>query len=251
MSYSVVLIDDENIIVEGLRRVVDWESFNCHVADTANDAASGAEAIHRIRPDIVFTDIKMPDQSGLSMLAGLKSEFPAMQVSVLTGYRDFNYAQAALRLGVTRYLVKPSRMDEINEALSTMVERLSAKTPQIEPQSDAPVANDVVERALAYINARYDSKIALQDVAEHCYVSQWHLSKLLKKHVGKGLYELINDARICQAKILLQDPSLRIAQIGELVGYVDMGHFSRIFKSIVGITANEYRNNLKTAFPIQ
>lgn len=110
MSYSVVLIDDENIIVEGLRRVVDWESFNCHVADTANDAASGAEAIHRIRPDIVFTDIKMPDQSGLSMLAGLKSEFPAMQVSVLTGYRDFNYAQAALRLGVTRYLVKPSRI---------------------------------------------------------------------------------------------------------------------------------------------
>ena len=122
--YRVVLIDDERIIVEGLRKVVRWEEYNCGVVGTANNAASGAALIRQLRPHIVFTDIRMPDQDGLTMLAGLKSEFPEMQICVLTGYRDFNYAQEAIRLGVTRFLLKPSKMDEIDEALAAMTQKL-------------------------------------------------------------------------------------------------------------------------------
>ena len=74
--YKVVLIDDESIITEGLRKVVDWTAHNCQVAALAQDAVSGAQAIRRYRPDILFTDIKMPGEDGLTMLAGLKGEFP-------------------------------------------------------------------------------------------------------------------------------------------------------------------------------
>jgi len=59
---------------------------------TANDAFSGAEVIRKHRPHIVFTDIKMPEEDGLTMLAGLKGEFPRTPITVLTGYRDFEYA---------------------------------------------------------------------------------------------------------------------------------------------------------------
>ena len=114
--YKVVLVDDEPIITEGLRRVVDWEGYGCRVAAAAGDAGSGARAIREHRPDILFTDIKMPGEDGLTMLAGLKGEFPRMQIAVLTGYRDFEYAQRAIRLGVARFLLKPSKMDEIEEA---------------------------------------------------------------------------------------------------------------------------------------
>ena len=118
--YKVVLVDDESIITEGLRRVVDWAAHNCRVAALAQDAASGALAIRTHRPDILFTDIKMPGEDGLTMLAGLKGEFPRMQIAVLTGYRDFEYAQRAIRLGVSRFLLKPSKMDELNESLAYM-----------------------------------------------------------------------------------------------------------------------------------
>ena len=127
--YRVVLIDDERLIVEGLSRVVKWADYGCEVAATAEDAATGAETIRKIQPDILFTDIRMPGQDGLTMLAGLRSEFPDMQVTVLTGYRDFSYAQEAIRLGVTRFLLKPSKMDEINEALSAMMDHLKKKRP--------------------------------------------------------------------------------------------------------------------------
>ena len=133
--YRVVLIDDERLIVEGLSRVVKWADYGCEVAATAEDAVTGAEIIRKIQPDILFTDIRMPGQDGLTMLAGLRSEFPDMQVTVLTGYRDFSYAQEAIRLGVTRFLLKPSKMDEINEALQTMTERLKKERPDTEEES--------------------------------------------------------------------------------------------------------------------
>lgn len=75
-------------------------------------------------PHIVITDIKMPDMDGLTMRARLKSEYPDMQVTVLTGYRNFEYAHQAVKLGVTRLLLKPSRMEELNEALTTMIAHL-------------------------------------------------------------------------------------------------------------------------------
>ena len=247
--YRVLLIDDENIILEGLCRVVKWADYHCEVVGTANDAVEGAAAIRRLKPDILFTDIKMPNQDGLSMLAGLRSEFPDLQVTVLTGYRDFTYAQEAIKLGVTRFLLKPSKMDEIHEALEAMTQRLREdKTVEEEPvetPAQQSAGSFIVSQALNYMEKNYRQKLTLQGVADCCYVSQWHLSKLLNRHTGKSFYDILNTLRIREAKVLLEDPSLKIGDIGEMVGYVDNGHFARTFKKIVGMSANEYRNSLR------
>ena len=247
--YRVVLIDDEAIIVEGLRRVVKWAQYDCEVVGTANDAAAGAELIRQLHPDILFTDIRMPGRDGLVMLAGLRSEFPDMQVTVLTGFRDFSYAQEAIKLGVTRFLLKPSRMNEINEALEAMTRNLQRLQPRQEqaPAEEVQVSDSagfVVHQAIAYMEQNYQKKLTLQDVADQCYVSQWHLSKLLNSHAGKSFYDILNAVRIKAAKKLLSDPSLKIGDIGEMVGYADAGHFARTFKKLEGISANEYRNTL-------
>lgn len=245
--YRVALIDDEKIIVDGLTRVIKWADYNCEVVGAAYDAAGGAALIRRLKPHIVFTDIKMPDQDGLTMLAGLKSEFPVMQIAVLTGYRDFNYAQEAIKLGVTRFLLKPSKMDELHEALSAMKERLDKLPPDAaagedEPCLDRHAGSFIVNQATAYIEEHYAQKLTLQEVADKCYVSQWHLSKLINKYTGNTFYELLNNVRIEKAKALLNDPKLKIGDIVDMVGYSDAAHFSRVFKRIVGVSANEYRN---------
>lgn len=248
--YRVVLIDDEKIIVDGLTRVIKWADYNCEVVGAAYDAAGGAALIRRLKPHIVFTDIKMPDQDGLTMLAGLKSEFPEMQIAVLTGYRDFNYAQEAIKLGVTRFLLKPSKMDELHEALSAMKERLDKLQPDAaagedEPCLDRHAGSFIVNQATAYIEEHYAQKLTLQEVADKCYVSQWHLSKLINKYTGNTFYELLNNVRIEKAKALLNDPKLKIGDIVDMVGYSDAAHFSRVFKRIVGVSANEYRNSME------
>jgi YesN/AraC family two-component response regulator len=241
--YRVVLIDDEPLITEGLRKIVSWEKYHCEVVGTAEDAVSGAELIRSLQPHILFTDIRMPGDDGLTMLAGLRSEFPEMQVTVLTGYREFSYAQEAIRLGVTRFLLKPSRMDEIHEALKAMTARLSSGNTEEAAESEN-AGSFLINQATAYMQKHYAEKLTLQDVADACYVSQWHLSKLMNRHTGKSFYDILNTLRIRAAKDLLKDPGLRISDIGEMVGYADTAHFAKVFKKLVGMSANEYRNSL-------
>lgn len=241
--YKVVLVDDEPLIVEGLRQVVDWAGHNCQVAATACDAVSGAKAIREHRPDILLTDIKMPGEDGLVMLAGLKGEFPRMQIAVLTGYRDFEYAQRAILLGVSRFLLKPSKMDELEEALDHMTAVLDCLPPEKKEEEANAAANSfIVRQARGYIAAHCAEKLSLQEVADHCFISQWHLSKLLNGHLGQTFYDLLNAERMLRAKEMLEDPALRISEIAERVGYADTAHFSRVFKKLEGVSPGEWRN---------
>lgn len=278
--YKVIIIDDEPIIAEGLRRGVDWGSFGCAVEGTAFSGEEGLKLIREAKPDIIFTDIRMPGMDGLTMIAAVRSEFPGTQIAILTGYRDFDYAQRAIRLGVTRFLLKPSKMDEIREALSVMTARLKERREQKKviafsrevsadekglpdaaevceerdggaqdisvPESDADHAagSFLVKNAVSYMEEHCREKLKLSDVADQVYVSQWHLSKLLNRYRGQNFSEILNGIRIEKAKELLRDPALRIGDIADEVGFSDMAHFSRVFKKTVGISANEYRNKL-------
>lgn len=252
--YKVILIDDEPIIVEGLARSIPWEKWDCEVVATANDGLEGKMMIEEYHPDLIFMDICMPEMDGLQMIAAIKSQFEDMEVTILTGYRDFDYAQQAIRLGVTRFLLKPSNMEELEEAIGTMCGNLRQKhknqIPPIleedkkEEEKVSSSSSFIVKNAMKYIEENYTQKLTLSEVAEKTYVSQWHLSKLLNSHLGQSFSEILNHVRIEQAKKLLEDPSLRIGDISEEVGFLDLAHFSRVFKKQEGISANEYRNKV-------
>ncbi len=242
--YKVLIVDDEPVIVEGLRKIVDWEKYNCVVVGTASSGKEGLEMTEKYQPDILFTDIRMPGMDGLTMIAALRSEHRNMQIVILTGYRDFEYARTALNLGVFRYLVKPSKMKELDEAMESLTERLDklGRSKEQEVSEDTENANNfVVKQALSYIEQHYKEKLQLTDVAEKVYVSHWHLSKLLNG-TGKSFSDLLNEVRIENAKKLMEDSSLHIADISERVGFADTAHFSRVFKKYTGMSAGEYRN---------
>lgn len=257
MKYKAIIVDDEEIIAEGLAKVIDWASLSCEVVATAFDAKEGEEAIRAHTPDLLLTDINMPNVTGLEMLAGLRSEFPKMQVTIISGHSDFVLAQEAMRLGACRYLLKPTKMDEIYEAITAMTQILDkedrpeeAKTaqegeaPPEKGEENSEANHFIVRQALAYIKENHTEKLNLSQVAEHCYVSQWHLSKLLNGQLKQNFYEILNQIRIEKAKELLKDGSLRISDVSDMVGYGEAAHFSRVFKKETGMSANEYRQSL-------
>ena len=253
--YKVVIIDDEPIIVEGLSKVIKWDSYGCVLAGSASDGKSGLELIRKEKPDIIFSDIAMPGMDGLQMIAAIRVEQPHVMISILTGYRDFDYAQTAIKLGVCRFLLKPSNLSELEEAIQFMVRELDEKKPflqdaegeeesaeQAEPEQDNCAGSFIVKNALEYMENNYTEKFTLTELAEKMYVSQWHLSKLLNKHTKKSFSELLNEIRVREAKKLLKDPSLRVGDVAEMVGFLDIAHFSRVFKKYTNMSANEYRN---------
>ena len=246
--YKVMIIDDEPIIVQGLSRSIEWEKFNCQVVATAGNGVEGKKLIEKYRPDMVFLDICIPEMDGLSMVAALRSELADTQITILTGFRDFEYARSALNLGVARFLSKPSNMEELEEAITYMASKVTrdvnadSAEEETATEHESVAGNFIVRNALAYMEENYKDKILLSDVAEKTYVSQWHLSKLLNKETGQNFSEILNGIRIEKAKELLKDPAMRIGDIAEEVGFLDLAHFSRVFKKLNGISANEYRN---------
>ena len=247
--YSVILVDDEQVILQGLMRVLPWENYGCRVAGTASDGVEGAALIRKLRPAILFTDIRMPNRDGLSMVAALKSEFPRLQIAVLTAYRDFEYARQAIQLGVCRYLLKPSKMEELKEAIRFMTAALDAMPagngPEdtVLPESEA-AGSFVVKAAMAFMERHYAERITLSQVADHVFVSQWHLSKLINRHLNKNFFDIMNQLRIQRARELLKDPALKVHEISDRVGFADVAHFSKNFKRLTGKSPVEYRARL-------
>ena len=246
--YRVILVDDERLIIRGLSTVIPWAELGCEVAGTAYDGVSGLELIRSVHPDIVLTDIRMPNMDGLTMLAAIRSEYPDIQMCVLTAYRDFEYARKAITLGVFRYLLKPSNLEELKDTIRQMAARLDAM-PRLrdgeeqENESVREAGNHLVKAALAYMKEHCtEQHLSLGEVADHVYVSQWHLSKLLNRETEQSFFDLLSGMRITLAKKLLADPALRIHEIAEQAGFSDVAHFSRTFKKITGCTPGEYRN---------
>lgn len=252
--YKVVIIDDEPIIVEGLSRVIKWNEYGCEIVGSASDGREGLELIRKKQPDIIFSDIAMPGMDGLQMIAAIRVEAPQTMIAILTGYRDFDYAQKAVNLGVNRFMLKPSNLSEIEEAVQFMTSKLderASNSPKVdkeptaeaeEQDSEKTAGSFIVKNALAYMEENYTSKLTLTDLADELYVSQWHLSKLLNKHTKKNFSELLNEFRVNAAKELLKDPTLRVGDVAERVGFLDITHFSRVFKKYTNMSANEYRN---------
>lgn len=239
--YSVVLIDDEEVILNGLSSVVDWEKFGCEIIGRANDGVEGIKFIEKAEPDIIFMDICMPNMDGLEMLDRLKSRLKDKEITIMTGYGDLEYARQAIKYGITRYLLKPSQLEEIEEALASMVENLDARRGVYKNKID----NYVVEQVIAYVENHYDEKITLAEIADINFVSVWHLSKLISKYCNKNFKDIVNEIRMEKAKKLLLEKNYKIYEVSEKVGISDITYFSKVFKKYSGCTPNEYRNQRK------
>ena len=106
---------------------------------------------------------------------------------------------------------------------------------------DSEANHYVLKTALVYILEHFTEKLSLSDVAENCYVSSWHLSKLLNQYTGRGFFEIINRIRIDRAKEMLADSAAKVQEVSDAVGFLDVAHFSRIFKSYVGCSPREFK----------
>ncbi len=124
IMYKVLIVDDESIIRKGLKNIIDWKSLGCEVCGEAGDGMEGIRMIRELRPHILITDINMPEVDGLSMIKETKQLLPGSKIIILTGYRDFEYIQEAIRLGAFDYLLKPSKIEDLTAIVNKAIAEL-------------------------------------------------------------------------------------------------------------------------------
>jgi len=129
--YKVLIIDDEPLMRKSLKTVIRWEECGCFICGEAGSGEEGVATIDSLRPDIVITDIKMNDLSGLDMLENCVEMLKNSKLIVVTGYRDFDYAKKALDLNVFGFLLKPVDVDEITSVIKKAVYELDIQAQSI------------------------------------------------------------------------------------------------------------------------
>ena len=164
----IVIVEDEASIREGMEGLLGKLNPSWQTVGKAQDGSSGLKLIREEKPDAVIMDIRMPDMDGLTMLETLRREGVACRVIILSAYSDFAWAQRALELDVSSYLLKPVRLPELQKALTSLEEEIQRE-----------------ERHNMFLNLENMAKSALAGILEQSEDTDL----LLERKYGIGRHE--------------------------------------------------------------
>lgn len=190
--YSVYIADDEMWVIVGLKKRIEKTGLPFQVIGEANNGVMALEEIEKKKPDILFTDIRMPGYSGLELLELLRKKELQTKVILISGYAEFEYAQSAIRNGAYDYLLKP--IDQ--EKLQIVLERILGDGAGILENEQELVAPSTIRKIMDEIKEHYTENITLTGLAEKYAISVSYLSELLKEHLQLSFSEYISSKRI-------------------------------------------------------
>ena len=238
---NVYIADDEVWITLGLKKLLERIDVDSFVVGTANNGLMAKEEIAMFKPDVIFTDIRMPGLSGLELLQAIPEVSPDSKVVIITGFAEFSYAKEAVQHHAFDYLLKPIKEEDLQRVMTAILkERGEAEDEEIK----APVNDKMIDSVVADIRDHYMEDISLTSLAAKYNVNMGSLSKMIKDHLQLNFSDYIASLRIQRAKELLSDETLSIQEIAEIVGYNDYFYFTKVFKKIEGISPSKYRKEI-------
>ena len=116
--YRLMLVDDEEEVRKAMIRQMDWERLGFTVVGDAENGQEALEKLEQLEPEVIMTDIRMPYMDGLTLTARIREKYPSIKILIFSGYDDFEYAQQAIKLNVTEYILKPVNGEELAEILN-------------------------------------------------------------------------------------------------------------------------------------
>lgn len=127
--YKLLIVEDEHLVRNRLQKGINWRKYGFQATAAASNGREALEFVEANPPNVVISDIKMPEMDGIELARSLKSRFPAVRVILLSCYSDFVYAQKAIEYGVYAYILKPVKEEEIGEVLVKLYNELEFQNP--------------------------------------------------------------------------------------------------------------------------
>jgi two-component system, response regulator YesN len=196
-------------------------------------AASGSALVEAARgkaPDCAFVDVRMPGMDGLAAIEAAAPLCPLAKWVVVSSHAEFEYARLALRLGVTEYLLKPVRPEELASCLG----RLGLGPA---PPSEDRLLGPVID----YLGRNFNADASVAAAAELVGLTPNYLSALFHRRMGCTIVDYLARLRVEEAARLLRS-GLSVAEAARAVGYADVRHFTRKFKSIAGALPSDLKS---------
>lgn len=254
--YKIIVVEDEDILRQGLIYMVDWLKVNCVVVGEAIDGKDGIKKIKELKPDIVITDIKMPYKDGIEMIEETIIEYD-YEAIIISGYSEFEYAKKAIKLNVTEYLLKPIDFEYLYETIEKLTEKIQAKTEikeimkkvhnikssnilDISSYENQTFNTRYVKKMIDFIKTKYKYKISLEDLSSDINISSAYLNIKFKEATSYTFNDFLNRYRILQSMKLLKQGNLMIYEVAEAVGFKDYKYFIKVFKKYVDYSPSKF-----------
>ncbi|MFD3261714.1 response regulator [Paenibacillus lentus] len=124
---KALVVDDEYLVRMGIIQTIDWADYNVEIVGEASNGEEGLELALLHHPDVIITDVRMPYMNGLEFIEKIREKDPLVGIVVLSGYDEFQYAQAALRYGASTYLLKPINIEELAATVQSVGNEIMEK----------------------------------------------------------------------------------------------------------------------------
>jgi signal transduction histidine kinase/DNA-binding response OmpR family regulator/streptogramin lyase len=234
------------------------------------DAANGIEAMNVIRggwiPDMVVTDLMMPQMDGIELVSCLRSDFGTSHIPILmitAKYEDDSHVKA-MKYGADGYILKPFTMELLIARIDNMLERrrqlLSTLSVIAETKATGKVDicpeeivitdkdEELIKTVMAWLEANVmDADVTVEQLAQHVGMGRTSMYNKIKGLTGKSPVELIQEFRLEKSKYYLKSGQFSVSETSYKVGFSDPGYFSRTFKKRFGMTPAEFIKQNKTS----
>ena len=236
----VLLVDDEIMILEGFRRLFDWQGHDCEVIGEAADGPQALNSIDTLLPDLVIMDINIPIINGLKVIQQARARHPDMAFIIVSGYDDFKWCQEALRMQITDYILKPVDYEEFGHCIDRLkVSQFQKKKASAEKDTHQ---QRPILKITSYLQEHLCEEISLTLLSEKFHLNPQYISQLFRSEIGVNFLTYLTDIRMEHARKLLISTDLSITNIAMESGYSDYRVFTKVFKKAEGVTPSQYRH---------
>ncbi|MCM1136517.1 MAG: response regulator [Clostridium sp.] len=254
---NLLIVDDEMVAVKGMMDGVDWKS--CGIDGniwTAYSAEWALKILNVQQVDLLLCDIEMPGASGLDLLRAIREIDAELPCIFLTCHASFEYAQEAISLHCTDYILKPAPYEVIAEKVKRVCEEIQRKrkdkvqekyfanTQEDEPEAQRTTKSpkELAAQVEQYIAKHLrDSSLLVTEVADAVYLNKDYLNRVFKKEKGISISQYLIQERMKLAAVLLAEEGSNVNLVAENVGYNNYPYFASSFKRFYGCTPSQYQ----------
>lgn len=237
--FSAYLVDDEPLILSALRESIPWFEHNFQLVGAATDPGEALREIASLRPDVVFTDIKMPMMTGFDLIKRLREQGAECEFVIVSAYEKFEYARQVIQLEGFDYLIKPVEPIQFADLMERLHRRLEKKFPS----RDFPSTSSAeLNRIILHLNRNPEEKYSLAGLAKQFNISPNYICSLFSKHMDTTFSAYLLKIRMEYAARLLKGTAKPVKEVAVECGYEDYFYFCRVFRDYFSRTPTQYRS---------
>ncbi|MGD6830711.1 response regulator transcription factor [Sutcliffiella halmapala] len=252
--FKLLIVEDEELIRKGIVQFVPFQQLHISEIFEASDGVEGLRLFETEAIDLILLDINMPRMNGLDFARKAKELRPLVKIAIITGYDYFDYAVAALKLGVDDFVMKPVSRKDVTEVLSKLV--IKRKNTELEAEvyetissfkskTDSNDKNGLKGEISQLIELNISNPdFSLSYLAKEAGFSTGHMSGVFKRLFAVPFQEFIVSQRLDRAKLLLLTSDKKMYEISEEVGFDNPNYFSTSFKKKYGCSPLQYRERV-------